>query len=244
MRTLKISIVQKVADPGHVVIHRLNRSEYDNTIRDLTGVDFKLAESFPVQGGGGEGFDNNSEVMFFPVIYMEKYLEAARKIASHAVITYNDPITFSPSSKGVRNPSQYKTDADFAYKAFFADWRTKRQVPNWKKEYEKYSYEAMKFLTEHKSTKPLDDQLFAYAKKRDLEPGYLENFRSYLNNLKHEKNPWAYWSMEEWIDKRLSKKAVTDEELKSMAATFSKKSKYIQSNQFNGSLSKEQKART
>src|SRR5271170_4591574 len=37
----------KNPDPGRVTIHRLNRAEYNNTIRDLVGVDFKPAEDFP-----------------------------------------------------------------------------------------------------------------------------------------------------------------------------------------------------
>ena len=37
-------------DPGRVTIRRLNRLEYDNTIRDLFGVDFRLAEDFPSDG--------------------------------------------------------------------------------------------------------------------------------------------------------------------------------------------------
>jgi len=34
-------------DPGRVTLHRLNRAEYANTIRDLTGVDYNVADDFP-----------------------------------------------------------------------------------------------------------------------------------------------------------------------------------------------------
>ena len=39
-------------DPGRTPIRRLNRAEYNNTIRDLLGVDFKPAEDFPVDDSG------------------------------------------------------------------------------------------------------------------------------------------------------------------------------------------------
>jgi hypothetical protein len=64
-------------DPGRVVIHRLSRFEYNNTVRDLLGVTNHPADKFPADGGGGGGFDNNADTLFVPPILMEKYLEAA-----------------------------------------------------------------------------------------------------------------------------------------------------------------------
>ena len=63
--------------PGYVMSRRLNRAEYENTVRDLLGVDVKLAEMFPADGAGGEGFDNNGNALFLSAIHVEKYLEAA-----------------------------------------------------------------------------------------------------------------------------------------------------------------------
>lgn len=67
-------------DPGHVVIHRLSRLEYNNTIRDLIGLTNRPADRFPADGGGGGGFDNNADTLFVPPILMEKYLEAAIEV--------------------------------------------------------------------------------------------------------------------------------------------------------------------
>ncbi|MAG93754.1 MAG: hypothetical protein CMJ48_08405 [Planctomycetaceae bacterium] len=72
---------------GSVVVRRLNRKEYDNTIRDLVGLQFDFASTFPVDGAGGEGFDNNGETLFLPPLLMERYLEAAQQILDAAVIT-------------------------------------------------------------------------------------------------------------------------------------------------------------
>jgi hypothetical protein len=71
-------------NPGRVVIHRLSRLEYNNTIRDLLGVDNKPADKFPADGGGGGGFDNNADTLFIPPILMERYLAAADEIISAA----------------------------------------------------------------------------------------------------------------------------------------------------------------
>jgi hypothetical protein len=73
-------------DPGRVTLHRLNRAEYNNTIRDLIGVDFQPAEDFP-QDDVGYGFDNIGDVLSMPPILMEKYLAAAVSILNKAIVT-------------------------------------------------------------------------------------------------------------------------------------------------------------
>ncbi len=50
------------ADPGRVTLRRLNRAEYNNTIRDLVGVDFRPADDFPTDDVG-YGFDNIGDVL-------------------------------------------------------------------------------------------------------------------------------------------------------------------------------------
>src|SRR3954452_14793376 len=71
-------------DPGRVVAHRLNRSEYANTIRDLLGVDFRANEEFPADDSV-YGFDNIGAALTVSPTHMQKYLSAAEKIASRAV---------------------------------------------------------------------------------------------------------------------------------------------------------------
>jgi hypothetical protein len=71
-------------DPGHVPIHRLNRAEYSNTIRDLLGVDFRATEEFPADDSG-YGFDNIGDVLTVSPTLMQKYLAAAETIAARAV---------------------------------------------------------------------------------------------------------------------------------------------------------------
>ncbi len=71
-------------DPGRVTARRLNRAEYNNTVRDLLGVQFRPADDFP-QDDSGYGFDNIGDVLSLSPVLMEKYLAAAEKIARTAV---------------------------------------------------------------------------------------------------------------------------------------------------------------
>ena len=69
---------------GRVVTHRLNRTEFKNTIRDLLGVDYNVANDFP-HDDVGYGFDNIGDVLSMPPLLLEKYVAAAKKIAGEAV---------------------------------------------------------------------------------------------------------------------------------------------------------------
>ena len=72
-------------DPGRVVIRRLNRAEYDNTIRDLVGVDSHPSENFP-SDDIGHGFDNIGDVLTLPPVLMERYLAAAEGVMERAIL--------------------------------------------------------------------------------------------------------------------------------------------------------------
>ena len=77
-------------DPGHVTLRRLNRAEYNNTVRDLCGVDIHPADVFP-NDDTGYGFDNIGDVLSISPLLMEKYISAAEKVA-HAA--FENPDTF------------------------------------------------------------------------------------------------------------------------------------------------------
>lgn len=73
--------------PGRVTIRRLNRVEYNNTIRDLVGIAFRPADDFP-SDDVGHGFDNIADVLSMSPILLEKYLGAAESIVAE---TFKDP---------------------------------------------------------------------------------------------------------------------------------------------------------
>ena len=77
-------------DAGRVTLRRLNRAEYNNTVRDLLRVDFQPAGGFPADDVG-YGFDNIGDVLSLPPILLEKYLAAAEAIVDEAVILPGPP---------------------------------------------------------------------------------------------------------------------------------------------------------
>ncbi|MHB1560443.1 MAG: DUF1592 domain-containing protein [Isosphaeraceae bacterium] len=68
-----------------VVIRRLNRQEYNNTIRDLTGLDLRLADGFP-QDESGFGYDNVGSALNISPAHVEKYLDAAEAAMRRAIV--------------------------------------------------------------------------------------------------------------------------------------------------------------
>jgi hypothetical protein len=92
--------------PGRVTARRLNRAEYNNTIRDLVGVDFKPAGDFP-QDDSGYGFDNIADALSLSPVLMEKYLSAAERIVRTAL---NGPELFKPTV--VRHQPPYRAGSD------------------------------------------------------------------------------------------------------------------------------------
>jgi Protein of unknown function (DUF1592)/Protein of unknown function (DUF1588)/Protein of unknown function (DUF1585)/Protein of unknown function (DUF1587)/Protein of unknown function (DUF1595)/Planctomycete cytochrome C len=66
-----------------VTVRRLNRAEYNNTVRDLVGLDLHPAEEFPADDVG-YGFDNIGDVLSLPPLLLEKYLSAAEQVVDAA----------------------------------------------------------------------------------------------------------------------------------------------------------------
>jgi mono/diheme cytochrome c family protein len=80
-------------NPGRVTARRLNRTEYNNTIRDLLGVDLRPADDFP-QDDAGYGFDNIGDVLSLSPVLMERYVTAADRIARTALF---GPVPMKPT---------------------------------------------------------------------------------------------------------------------------------------------------
>jgi len=93
-------------DPGRVTARRLNRSEYNNTIRDLLGITLRPADNFP-QDDSGYGFDNIGDVLSLSPVLMEKYLTAGEKAARYAVF---GPEPMKPAMVRYQPPFRRKAD--------------------------------------------------------------------------------------------------------------------------------------
>jgi mono/diheme cytochrome c family protein len=87
-------------DPGRpAAVHRLNRVEYTNAIRDLLGIEVDAASLFPADEAGA-GFDNDGNMLSTSALLLERYLIAARQISRTAV---GDP-TLRPSTTTYEAP--------------------------------------------------------------------------------------------------------------------------------------------
>ena len=71
-------------NPGHVVMHRLNRAEYANAIRDLLALDIDATALLPPDDESS-GFDNIADVLKVSPSLMERYLSASWNISRMAV---------------------------------------------------------------------------------------------------------------------------------------------------------------
>lgn len=91
-------------------LRRLNRSEYNNTIRDLCGVEMNHAKAFPEDPSAG-GFDNIGQALSLSPMQIELYYAAARDILDHAIVEGPKPATikwhFEPE-QNTRGMDQYR----------------------------------------------------------------------------------------------------------------------------------------
>jgi hypothetical protein len=87
INTFEIGLDREAAttpNPGRHVVHRLNRTEYTNAVRDLLAVSIDDQDLLPPDDSG-YGFDNIADVLSISPGLLERYLLAARKIARIAV---------------------------------------------------------------------------------------------------------------------------------------------------------------
>ena len=82
-------LAETISRSTSVVLRRLNRSEYRNTIRDLIGVDFDTS-GFPQDPPAG-GFDNNGSALTMSPLHLDLYYNAARQILDRAIVTSDQP---------------------------------------------------------------------------------------------------------------------------------------------------------
>jgi hypothetical protein len=80
-------------NPGRTTLHRLNRTEYANAIRDLLAMDIDVAELLPGDDIG-YGFDNIGDVLSVSPLLLERYLAVAGKVSRQAVGDTTMPVAY------------------------------------------------------------------------------------------------------------------------------------------------------
>lgn len=168
------SISQRDANkPGDVVLRRLSNLEYNYTVRDLTGIaSLNPTREFPGDNAAGEGFTNAGAAMVMSPALFGKYLDAAKEIASHAVLT--------------------PTGAEFSESTSRNDWATER-LDRIRQLYARYSnnrgaeavnLQGVAFETNQGGRLPFDSYLIALAESWPS----ISDGSANLNQLSSDKN--------------------------------------------------------
>jgi Protein of unknown function (DUF1587)/Planctomycete cytochrome C len=117
--SLKAYETDHAGEPGPVTVRRLTSAEYAYAIQDLTGVEVKSGIDTSNDSVGGEGFANFGDVQFVQDESIERYLEAAKLVADHAVIGAG-PLEFyaDPGKTGLELSALSRINELYASKGF------------------------------------------------------------------------------------------------------------------------------
>jgi hypothetical protein len=101
---------------GHVVMRRLTRYEYNNTMRDLLGIEMDYASELPPDSRGIDGYKNNGQFLGMSELQLEEYYKAAKRGLAAAIVQGEQPKRIhqkiTEGAKGVRNDSFFLAPFD------------------------------------------------------------------------------------------------------------------------------------
>ncbi|MCC7424173.1 MAG: DUF1592 domain-containing protein [Planctomycetaceae bacterium] len=103
------------ASQGRVVLRRLNRVEYENTLCDLLAIQAPLKDQLP-QDGSADGFDNAGAAHHTSSFLMEKYLEAAATALSLAITNRPKPPPLIAKKYSMKNMHPVRTTTEDVYR--------------------------------------------------------------------------------------------------------------------------------
>jgi hypothetical protein len=169
---------RNAGDPGPVRARRLSNAEYDNTIRDLTGVDMRPTNEFPVDPANEAGFDNSSESLTMSPALVKKYLEAARNVADHIVLTL-DGFNFAPY------PALADTDRDKYCVQRIIEFYKRQKI-----DYADYFLAAWRFKHRVSAGKP-EQTLDRFADELGLSRKYLATIWTTVEGTSEDIGPLA-----------------------------------------------------
>lgn len=159
-------------DPGAILPRRLSNTEYDRSIRDLTGVDIRPTHDFPADPAAGEGFDNTSEALGMSPSLLKKYLLAAQHVSDHLVLKTNG-ITFAPFP--VTSYNERKKLAEQAIIDFYQSHTVKIG-----------DYLEAAWRYRHRAESEKDQSIAAWGEKHGLSSKYLSLVWETLSAAKSE----------------------------------------------------------
>ncbi len=103
------------AQQGRVVLRRLNRIEYENTVNDLLGIQANLKEQLP-QDGSADGFDNAGAAHHTSSFLMEKYLEAADVALNMAITNRPQPPPSATKRYSIKDGHPVRSSTEDVYR--------------------------------------------------------------------------------------------------------------------------------
>lgn len=175
---LKQEAQKNAGDPGMILARRLNNAEYNYTIRDLTGVDLRPAREFPVDPANSAGFDNSGETLTMSPSLFDKYLQAARETANHAVFKPGG-MEFSPY------PMLVETDQDKYCITQIIDFYHRQNT-----DYSDYFQTAWRYKHRAALGNP-QATLEQFAAEYEVSPKYLATIWKALETTPEEVGPLA-----------------------------------------------------
>jgi hypothetical protein len=175
---------RNAGDPGPGLARRLSAEEYNNTIRDLTGVDIRPAEQFPVDRANQEGFVNSGESLEMTPGLLMKYLDAARTVAEHLVL--------GPEGLGfASHPVVVDTDRDKYCVRRIAEFYERQNT-----DFSDYFFAAWRVrqMTRHhslESSSNVGSAIVNVARDEEVSPKYLRTIWLLLTGNTHHFGPIA-----------------------------------------------------
>jgi hypothetical protein len=170
--------VRNAGDPGLVLARRLNNAEYDYTIHDLTGVDIRPTRLFPVDPANEAGFANSGESLAMSPALLTKYLDAARLVVDHLVLTPTG-LNFAPF------PVITDSDRDKYCVHRIVDFYKRQPV-----DYADYFFAAWQYKHREQLQKP-NRSLTDIARAEQVSPKYLATVWEVLTDGKNDAGPLA-----------------------------------------------------
>lgn len=192
---------RNAGDPGAISARRLSNSEYNYTIRDLTGVDLQPTREFPIDPANEAGFDNTGESLSLSPALLKKYLDAAREVADHLALLPNG-ITFAS------HPVMTDTDRD--------KYCVKRIVDFYKRQPTKLSDYFLACVELKKSEEGISaGAIESVADSHHLSAPYLGHIWNLLAGSDHSAGP-VQILRDDWQEISVRAEAATDDETRSL----------------------------
>ena len=111
---VKPRLIEADRSRREVVQRRMNRIEYENTVRDLFGVPLEVKDLLPADQQAG-GFDNNGEALALSAEQMQGYLDAARVVLKQSIATGPQPKTETVTVDSLKEVQKYIDLGDYGF---------------------------------------------------------------------------------------------------------------------------------